>query len=391
MAAEISHTESTRAVTWPWRIGLVVETPSLVAELGVVLAESNATCVFQTAASTPVFDVAHLVEREKPELIFVEFAAAPGGAAEWIEAVRSGDDLPLVIAIHPTAEPDEMIAALRAGANEFLCLPVRPAIFEAIDRIGALLESRHAANRQPGQVGGLLSAKGGCGATTLACFLACALQASAGSGKVLIADLDHQAPAARRVCGSKSTGRLAEAFHSVRRLNSGCWPEFIVSATENVDLIGSEPSDDPGNACAPEPWRIDGLFRFLTRRYGWILADLGRQLNPVNWEFLHSLDRLFIVTAPDVLALYQTRAILQTLSSRGYDRARVRLILNRNQVSPQDFWVESIEKMFEMPVYSVIPHEVTLPTRAGEPLALAANSAYGRAVLKMANLMRKAA
>ena len=48
-----------------------------------------------------------------------------------------------------------------------------------------------------------------------------------------------------------------------------------------------------------------------------------------------------------------------------FDRDRVRLILNRNQSSPQDFWVESIRKMFEINILSVIPNDVA--TLSGMP------------------------
>ena len=57
---------------------------------------------------------------------------------------------------------------------------------------------------------------------------------------------------------------------------------------------------------------------------------------------------------PEVLALYQTRTMLQTLTTRGFERSRVHLILNRNESGPHDFWIESIKQMFEMDVAAAI-------------------------------------
>jgi Flp pilus assembly CpaE family ATPase len=92
-----------------------------------------------------------------------------------------------------------------------------------------------------------------------------------------------------------------------------------------------------------------------------------------------------VVTAPDVLALYQTRQILQTLSSRGFDRQRVRLILNRNHVAPQDFWVESIEQMFEIGVMEVIPNEYhALNSTPPNRFEFASGTQFGKTLLRLA-------
>jgi len=258
---------------------------------------------------------------------------------------------------------------------------MQPAIFDALDRIGTLLESRQTSAVARGRMVGILSAKGGCGATSLACYLAIALHATSPSGKVLVADLDHQAPSTHRVFRIPARNRLGDAFDSVRRLNSGSWPEFITTIQPGVDLLGGLNSEAP----VPEPWRIDSLFRFVTRHYDWVLADLGRHLHPTSWAFLQNIDELYVVTAPDVLALFQTRCILQMLNSRGFDRSRVRLVLNRNNSSPQDFWVESIEKMFEMSVVAIIPGDhATLTSQPRDRFEFPANTAFGRAVGKLA-------
>lgn len=370
---------------WPWRVAVVVETPELIAEISSIIQELNAPCVFRAAPSSSPIDISRLVERERPQLLFVELARTAGPAAEWINVVRAGAELPLVVAVHVDAEPAEMIAALRAGAAEFLYLPVRPAIFDAMDRIATRLEARQSSTVERGRIAGILSAKGGCGATSLACHLPAAMRGAGFTGKMLVADLDHQSPSAHRVFRSAPRNRLSEAFESVRRLNSGSWPDFVTSVAPGIDLLAGV-----GDATPPEPWRVECLFRFVARQYSWVMVDLGRHLNPVSWAFLQNIEELFIVTAPDVLALFQTRAILQTLAGRGFDRDRVRLILNRNQSSPQDFWVESIRKMFEINILSVIPNDVaTMNGLPRDRFEFPANTMFGRAMTKLANRLAK--
>jgi pilus assembly protein CpaE len=390
MVPETLREDPHRSAPWPWRTALVVQTPSLGSGVAEALDEFNARCIFRVPVSTPRFEVAHLVERERPDILFVETGCIEGPGAEWIAGVRAGGDSPLIVAVHPDWHPQTMIDALRAGASEFLSLPLRPAIFEAMDRLATLLEARQAQSLERGRMTGILSAKGGCGATTVACHLGAALHA-AGAGKVLILDLDSQAPSAHRVFRVTPGSRVGNALESARRLNAACWPDFTTAAFCGVDLLAGQRSQAAESAAsAAEPWRVDALFRFLSRSYSWVLADLGRHLNPSNWSFLQNLDELIVVTAPDVLALYQTRCVLQTLSGRGFEKERLRLVLNRNHSAPQDFWVESIEQMFEMSVISVIPDDnSTLGGLPRDRFEFPAHSGFGRAVTKLAARLMK--
>ena len=132
MLPETQNAEIHKVPVWPWRVGLVLKTPALIAEIGAALEEMSVECVFRILPSTPALEIAHTVQREKPELLLVELAEVSVRPSEWIAAIRSGEDIPLVVAAHPTADPDQMISALRSGASEFLSLPIRPGIFDAL-------------------------------------------------------------------------------------------------------------------------------------------------------------------------------------------------------------------------------------------------------------------
>jgi len=381
MPLDTRRFDTPRQTAWPWRAGLVVDDPKLASEIAAALAEVHATCVFQTAASAPTRDIFALIERDSPDLLFVELAATSIPPTEWMGAVQRGEGIPLVAAVHVSPDPVQMIGALRSGATEFLSLPLQPAIFEAMDRIAARLESTRPAEIAPGRIIGIVSAKGGCGATTVACHVGLALGLADPSRKILVADLDYQSPAVHRICHLNPQRRAGETFDSVRRLSSSNCAEFFTPVTPSVDVMAGP---EPGSI-TPEPWRIESLFRHLTRSYPLVMADLGRHLNPGTWSFLQHVDELLVVAVPDVLALYQTRYILQTLTSRGFDRGRIRLVLNMAENSPRDFWIESIEQMFEMRLFGVIPTDRTaLPGMPKDQLVFPADSAFGRSLTKLA-------
>jgi pilus assembly protein CpaE len=375
MPLDTSRFETSRQSAWPWRAGLVVSDPKLNAEISAALMEVRATCVFQIHAAAPLPEVVALIERDRPELLFVELGQTTVAPRTWMTAVQSADGLPLVAAVHTSAEPEQMIGALRAGASEFLSLPLNPEIFLAMDRIARRLDANRAAAPVQGKITGIVSSKGGCGATTVACHLGLALSQMPGAKKVVLADLDYQAPAVHRVCRLKARRRAGQTFESVRRLSASNRAELFVPFAPGLDVMAGP---DPANTNPPEAWRVESLFRHLTRAYPLTLLDLGRHLN------------LMIVAAPDVLALYQTRYILQTLTNRGCERARMRLILIYSDNTPRDFRIESVEQMFEMKLFGVIPADPA--TFAGMPedrLVFPGETPFGRAVLKLVGRMEK--
>jgi len=277
MPLDTNRFETSPQSAWPWRAGMVVDDPKLQEEIAAALAEVRATCVFQISASAPVREVLERIERDQPDLLFVEIAATPIPAREWMGATQSADGLPIVAAVHATADPEHMIGALRAGAAEFLSLPMAPAIFPALNRIAARLASKQPAETSQGRIIGIVSAKGGCGGTTLACHLGMALAKAAPDRRILVADLDYQTPAVHRVSRMAPKHRAGDTFDSVRKLSSSNWQEFFMPLAENVDVLAGP---DPQLSPMPEPWRIESLFRHINRVYPLALVDLGRHLTP---------------------------------------------------------------------------------------------------------------
>jgi pilus assembly protein CpaE len=379
--------DETRRPEWGCKIGLVVESEALIAEINAAAAEGNAVKVFEMSPSTPSFEVAGAVEQDQPEVLFVEFALASKAAAEWLTDVRRGAATPLVIAVHPTADPLQMISALRAGASEFLSLPIRPAVHEAMERLSGMLESKRHATVESGRIIGVVSSKGGCGATSLACHLSAAIQLVEPRSRILVADMDYQSPGAPEIFRKEPSSNAGAALESVRRLSPISWREFVTPVKNGVDFLASPASSPSGEIPElPEPWRMEGMLRFAARHYNWVLVDLGRHLNPANWTALQHIEDLLLVTIPDVLALYQTRSILQTLTVRGFDRSHVKLILNRNnQAVGADFWVESVKQMFEIGLFGVIPDDESAMNKLpGDHFEFPADTTFGRSVSKIA-------
>src|SRR2546423_311540 len=103
----------------------------------------------------------------KPEVLLLDVGAVPTDLAIAIRQAKLQAPRTKIIALHSVDDPKIILAAMRAGANEFLHPPLEESLPLALERILNSADNDEAPASR-GKIIGFLSAKGGCGATTLA-------------------------------------------------------------------------------------------------------------------------------------------------------------------------------------------------------------------------------
>src|SRR3954468_15886531 len=101
-------------------------------------------------------------EHADPDLAFVDLRGDSPSGLGAIERLRAGHPNVAIFAVAQTTEPDLILQAMRAGANEFFSWPVPEEAFQgAIRRTAARRETSQGAARQPSQTLVFFGAKGG--------------------------------------------------------------------------------------------------------------------------------------------------------------------------------------------------------------------------------------
>lgn len=283
-----------------------------------------------------------LLERSTPEDSFESLI-------EQIHRVRAGC---AVIVVDRTAESGAISEAFRAGAHDFLYLPFDNRLTQSLSRVTV-----HRRPRTKGRVIGFLSAKGGCGATTIACHAAVSLGErlhEQDAGNVLLADLDGEAGIIRLLMRSKCSYSWIDACEQSAQLESK-WASLISTEHPRTDVLAGAPR----LLCRQLPGeeRIGHLIEFMRLHYDWTVVDLGRALTSVSLAALQSMDEVYLISAMDVLALYQSKKIVQTLMDAGYDKERLHLILNRAFICPDELPRDTVERMLGLPIFIELPND----------------------------------
>jgi pilus assembly protein CpaE len=360
---------------YPLGAGIIIETKEIWDELMPSLEALSVRLLFELS-EVPTDWSAFLdrMDRVRPDVVFLEVTNLREPIEEVVRRIRSSNAQPAVFALHRTAEPQALLSALRAGVSEYLFPPLADHLKQALERLSQSREKARETKRQGGKTIAFVSAKGGCGATTLACHVGIELPRLV-NGKVLLADLDLQSGMIGFLVKAKSIYSVADAVNNLQRLDASYWNALISNGIPNLEILSAPTAPSAKQLSAPA---LKQVLAFARTQYDWSVLDLGRNLNPATLSMLELIDELYLVTTDEVPALHQAKLMIQVLLDRGYARTNLHLVLNRVP-KRMDVTLEELEGMLGAPIYSTIVNDYP---------ALQEAYAEGRLVDEASNLGR---
>ena len=339
---------------YPLTAGIVVQTKDLWEELHTGLQDLPVRVVLEQSEIGQLGPLLEKIDRMRPEVIFLDISGVREPLDQVIRGIRGTVTSPFVLALNTAAGTELILNAMRAGATEYLYPPFAEHLRAALERIASERRTVNQSVRRGGHTIGFLSAKGGCGATTIACHTAVELPLQSKS-KVLLADLDFDAGLIGFLLKTKSSYSIADAVKNTQRLDESYWKALISNGFSGLEVINA-PLPSSRQSLQPEQVRL--VLSFMRTQYDWIVLDLGRSLNLASTSAIEEVDDLFLVTTLEVPALHQAKLIVQKLLEAGYGRNRLHLLLNR---APKryDITLQELENMLGAPVYTTIPSDYT--------------------------------
>ena len=366
---------------YPIAAGIVVQTRGLWDELNRSLKDLSVRLLFELSElpqDWPAF--LDRIDRVRPDVILLDVTKLQEPLEEVIRKIRSTAAQPAVFALHTTAEPAAILNALRAGASEYLYPPLHEGLKAALERLGQTRERSREARQKTGKTLGFVSAKGGCGATTVACHIATELPRLV-HAKVLLADLDMQAGLVGFLTKSKSPYSVADAVTNLQRLDQSFWHSIISNGIPDLEIL-TAPSA-PG-AKEVQSLQLKQVLAFARTQYSWTVLDLGRNLNGATLSMLDMVDETYLVTTHEVPALHQAKQMIGYLLELGYPKANIRLILNRIP-KRLDVTLDEMEQMLGLPIFATLANDFNaLQDAYVEGRLVDSNSHLGKSFARLA-------
>ena len=327
------------------------------------------------SGAVPVSVMDDRVTREgaQPDVVIVDIREDASGGMAAIERMRGASPNAGIFAMASTADPDIILQAMRAGANEFFVWPPAEDVFQgAIRRTAARHESAHGA-RAAATTLVFFGAKGGAGTTTVA--VNCGVELARLSKKAtVIVDLKSGLGEVALFLGVRPRYSLLDAIDNLHRLDREFLRELVVKHKSGLEILaGSDQFDRPG---AADGGAIEEMLRLLARQYEYIVVDAGSQINSCTSAVLYAADTMFLVANPDVPSVRNAQRLLDRIRQLGACGERVRVLLNR-AAEPYPIPPRQIENALGHPIHHTFPSDyktVSTALNSGVPLALTGNS-----------------
>ena len=326
----------------------------------------------------PAGAIAGVAARHGSDICFLDVASDPERALQLISETVSS--IP-VVALNPGNDADLILRCLRLGACEFLSDPSQEQVSTVLERLGRM----HARSEPPknASVCCVVPGKPGCGASTLATYLAIEMKRS-GLSRVLLVDTDLVTGSVAFLLKLKSDFHLGDAARDWKRMDDDLWGRLVVPC-HGVDVL-----------LAPESaaTRVDmdqqvafGLLSFWRKHYDAIILDLAGPYSQ-GFEFAALSDETLLVTTNELAALHATRRTLECLEKIAVDRSRIKLVVTRYQGST-GLKREDVQTALRLEPYALLSNDYDAVQAAvldGKPVA--AGSYLGRSIIALAERLQ---
>ena len=281
-------------------------------------------------ATPPLHDLRDLARRDvhQDAVIVLIDADEPGASVlHELDRMGIGDQLPRArfIALAEQVRQELLLEAMQAGVRHVICKDEMDAELEkAIDRLTPVLRT----SERHGQVVTVLSASGGCGATTVA--VNTARELSGDDQPALLIDLDTAYGALGAYLGVESQFGIADVLGRDGQLDGQLIQSSAVWPNPELHLLASPATTHPYDA---QPVRYDRLVEMLDscrEVYGATVVDAPRVPIDVASDLVTASDHTFLVLQLTVKDLHSARRLITAIERRGTRCDRVRALISRH-------------------------------------------------------------
>ena len=308
------------------------------------------------------------IVRLKPDAAIIALGPNADNAVRFIEKLNAECPGTALISAAQDASPDHILKSLRAGAREFLRIPISAEELRTVlARVSELATQQQVeAPKKKGRMVAVFSSKGGCGTSFIATNLAAAT-----ASKTVLVDLNLQAGDLPLFLGLEAKYSIADMVEKRQRLDESLINSLVTPHSTNLSLLAAPREAD--HADEIEPQHIYEVLQKLREHYDYVVLDPQHTFDSITLAALDQSDEIVLVVTLDIPAIRSTKRALEIFDRLGYPRKKVKIIVNRwsKQI---DLDLRQVEKFLGEPVVGFVPSDYQIAVGSinlGTPLVQA--------------------
>src|SRR5215204_414770 len=307
------------------------------------------------------------IVRLKPAAAIIAFHSGNADqAVKYIEKLTGECPETALISAAQDSSPDLILRSLRAGAREFLRIPISgDELRTVLDRVSEFCTTKVETPKKKGRMVAVFSSKGGCGTSFIATNLAAAT-----NSKTVLVDLNLQAGDLPLFLGLEAKYSIADMVEKRQRLDETLINSLVTPHSQHLWLLAAPREADSADEI--EPQHIFEVLGKLRDTYDYVVLDPQHTFDSITLAALDQSDEIVLVLTLDIPAIRSTQRALEIFDRLGYPRKKIRIVVNRwsKQI---DLDLREVEKFIGEPVVGFIPSDYQTAVTSinlGQPLVV---------------------
>jgi pilus assembly protein CpaE len=297
-----------------------------------------------------------LVRKDTPNIALLYLDQAPADILSTASKIAQLNGCTPVI-VSRDRDPDNILLAMRSGAKDYAYLED-----DGVDVRRVLLnlsltpQEEVETTQRRGLVVVVFSCKGGSGATTIAANLAGALVPDGQDrrGQVVLLDMDMQMGDVLAFLDLSSRYTWRDLSNNLHRLDEDLLFQSLTVHPHGLNIVAQ--SDVLEEAEDLDPKSVGKVISFLRRHFEFIVIDGLRNFSELSLIALDMADKILLTMTQDIPALKNANRCIAIFKQLGYDKEKVKLILNRFH-KRGDLDADAVEDALGMPVEGTVAND----------------------------------
>jgi len=292
------------------------------------------------------------VVQDKPQIVFIDLSENIDLGIETIEKITYRNKNSVILVSSDDVNTDLVLAAMRAGAREFLTKPVMiEDLSVSLKKAIILLENDD--ENTIGQIISVFSNKGGIGKTTIAANLALKI-AEVTEKKVCLVDLNLQLGDITTFLDVTPSFDISYVVTHLSRIDES----FLLSSLEKYKDKELYILADPPNVEQAEEISADDItsvLSMLKEMFAYIIVDTSSSFDIKTLTCLDISDFIMLVSMVNLPSIRNCQRCMDLFERLEYKKEKVKLVVNRYN-EEEEITIEDVEDALGHEVYWKIPN-----------------------------------
>lgn len=298
---------------------------------------------------------ADVISQTHPDIGVVALDSNTAKGLELVERLGQASPDCAIIVIASTTDGQVILQAMRAGAKEFLSLPLK--LQDVLDALGRISERKFGKGESKARgstVIAVAGATGGVGTTSLSVNLGCALAKDPKKSVALI-DLDLCLGDADVFLDSIPDYTLVDVSQNVSRLDFSLLKRSLTKHSSGLYLLPRPVQMEDMSLITPDDLqRVIGLMKAT---FSHLVIDLSKGYTANDMVALQMANHILLVTQLDLPCLRNVVRLLTSFKENKELSEKIKIVINRAGLDTGAITLKKAQETIGREIYWQIPND----------------------------------